>query len=161
MAGCTHFYILKVTTFEKALKVVSQTGDRSLTVRSGIMRIKLGLLLSIAPQNVLGWLKERLALWKGRQGSIGQWVPARANLNRRRLHFYLGTKQINTKEQWLLLKKIQTFDIDLAWETQILTNRWDGDWISSLELYDLRSNSASRLTSASTDDITSTKNCSN
>ena len=143
LGGCAPIsFILKVTNIRKErLRKYLKRISHWVSTRSGIMRIKLGLLLSIAPQECdPDWLKEKLALWKGRRGFqlASGFLLAEKGQPKQSAEF-ISTwiqKQVNTKEQWVLLKKIQTFDIDLAWETQILTNRWNGDWLASLDLYD-------------------------
>ena len=153
-------FILKVTNTrkERLRKYLKRVTDW-ISVRSGVVRIKLGLLLSIAPQECdPEWLQERLNMWKGRRGFqlASGYLLAEKGQPEQSADF-ISTwiqKQINTQEQWLLLKKIQTFDIDLAWETQILTNRWNGDWRSSLELYDLtEANLLKSLTNGSAYDL--------
>lgn len=139
---CPISFILKVTNIrkERLRKYLKRITDW-VSVRSGILRIKLGILLSIAPQEAdPEWLNQKLAMWRGRRGFqlASGFLLAQKNNSEQSAEF-ISTwmqRQINTQAQWLLLRKVQTLDIDLAWETQILTHRWNGDWISTLALYE-------------------------
>lgn len=142
LGGCAPLsFILKVTNGRKdrLKKYISNASDW-LKVGSGMLYIRLGLLISIAPEEADRHTIERfLKIWTGRKGLLitkgflmirnGE-IDACANL----LSEWIQ-RSVNTQKQWLLLRKIQTTRVDLEWETQILSCRWNGDWKAALRLY--------------------------